>query len=281
MIDGFSKPYRRDRTANGGGILIYVRDGIPSKELNEHNFPEDIEGIFVELNFRKSKCLLMGSYHPPNQRDDYYFDRVSNSLDIYAPKYDTFLLTSDFNAEDSEQELGDFLSNHCAKNIQKEKTCFKNMESPSCIDLFITNSPMSFQNTTALENGLSDFHKMSITVFKTKFEKRKPTEVTYRDYKKFSNDAFKADLKTAFSGGCNTYKEFENIFLCQLNLHAPLKKKYIRANHAQYMTKSLRKAIMRRTQLQTRYYKTKLKGDFDQFKKQQNFVSKLYKKEKI
>ena len=50
MIDGFSKPYRRDRTANGGGVLIYVREDIPSKELNDHNFPDDIEGIFVELN---------------------------------------------------------------------------------------------------------------------------------------------------------------------------------------------------------------------------------------
>ena len=50
MIDGFSTPYRRDRNTNGGGILIYVRDDIPSKELNNHNFPDDIEGIFVELN---------------------------------------------------------------------------------------------------------------------------------------------------------------------------------------------------------------------------------------
>ena len=60
MIDGFAKPYRRDRNGNGGGILIYVRDDIPSKELNIHNHPVDIEGIFVELNFRKSKWLCLG-----------------------------------------------------------------------------------------------------------------------------------------------------------------------------------------------------------------------------
>ena len=33
-----------------------------------------------------------------------------------------------------------------------------------------------------------------------------------------------------------------------LNIHAPLKKKVIRANHVPYMTKSLRKAIMKRSQ---------------------------------
>ena len=32
-IDGFSIPYRLDRNENGGGLMIYVRDDIPSKTL--------------------------------------------------------------------------------------------------------------------------------------------------------------------------------------------------------------------------------------------------------
>jgi exonuclease III len=71
MIEGFSKPYRKDRNGCGGGILIYVREDIPSKELRYHTFPDDIEGIFIEINFRKFKWLLFGSYHPPNQSDKY------------------------------------------------------------------------------------------------------------------------------------------------------------------------------------------------------------------
>ena len=121
---------------------------------------------------------------------------------------------------------------------------------------------------------------MSITVLKTKFEKSKPKEVNYRDYKKFDDTLFKTDLKTALSSGSSTYKEFENIFLSTLNLHAPFKKKFIRANHAPYMTKSLRKAMMRRSQLLTRYHKSKDKSDHLLYKKQRNFVSKMYKKEK-
>ena len=280
MIHGFSKPYRRDRNGNGGGVLIYVREDIPSKELNTHNCPDDIEGIFVELNFRKSKWLLFGSYHPPNQSDEYYFNKVSMSLDMYMPIYNNFLLAGDFNSEDSEPELCAFLQKYGAKNIQIKNTCFKNIDKPSCIDLFLTNSPMSFQNTTVLVNGLSDFHKMALTVFKTKFEKGKPKEVTYRDYKKFNEGLFKNDLRTAISSGCVNYGEFENIFLSTLNLHAPLKTKFIRANHAPYMNKSLRKAIMRRSQLQSKYFKTKDMSDYVKFKKQRNFVSKMHRKEK-
>ena len=45
-----------------GGILFYVREDIP-------HFPDDIGGLFVELNFRKSKHLLLGTYHPQSQDD--------------------------------------------------------------------------------------------------------------------------------------------------------------------------------------------------------------------
>ena len=67
-------PYRLDRNRNGGGLIIYVRDDIPSKVLRKHIFPNNIEGTFVEINFGKGKWLLCGTYRPPSQSDQYYFD---------------------------------------------------------------------------------------------------------------------------------------------------------------------------------------------------------------
>ena len=69
------------------------------------------------------------------------------------------MLVGDFNAEESEPRLSQFLYEYNANNIVKENTCFTNALKPSCIDLFITNSPLSFQNTIAVSNGLSDFIK--------------------------------------------------------------------------------------------------------------------------
>ena len=68
-IEVFSMPYRLGRNKNGGGIIIYVREDIPTKILTKRNLPEDIEGIFLEINFRKSKWLLYGIYHPPSQNN--------------------------------------------------------------------------------------------------------------------------------------------------------------------------------------------------------------------
>ena len=53
--------------------MIYVREDIPSKTLMKHNLPDDIEGLFMEINLRKFKWILFGSYHPPSQPDQYYF----------------------------------------------------------------------------------------------------------------------------------------------------------------------------------------------------------------
>ena len=80
MIDGYSEPYHFDKNKNGCGVLIYIREDIPSKQLTDHKLPHDIEGIFVELNLRKRKWLLFGSYHPPSQSNKYFFYQVGKGL---------------------------------------------------------------------------------------------------------------------------------------------------------------------------------------------------------
>ena len=106
------------------------------------------------------------------------------------------MLVGDLNAEESVPCLSQFLYEYHVRNIVKENTCF--------IDLFVTNSPWSFQNTIAVSNRLSDFHKMVITVMKMSFKKHSPIERHYRDYKYFDPTKFKNNLnKKSSEGICN------------------------------------------------------------------------------
>ena len=53
-IDGYTI-YRRGTKENGGGLLVYIRDDVPSTLLKiDLNF----EAFYVELNIRKRKSLL-------------------------------------------------------------------------------------------------------------------------------------------------------------------------------------------------------------------------------
>ena len=46
--------------------MIFIHNTISRKILEKHIFAIDVESIFVELNLRKCKWLLCGTYHPPS-----------------------------------------------------------------------------------------------------------------------------------------------------------------------------------------------------------------------
>ena len=170
-VEGFTMPYRLDRNRNGGGVINYVRGDIPSKILEKHKLPHDIEGIFIELNFRKVKWLLFGTYQLPSQNDQYYFEALDKALDCYS-SYDRIVLKGDFNSEEQETCMETFLYQHNLKNIVKESTRFKNSSKPSTIDLFLTNNSSYFQNTKTFSTGLSDLHKLVTIMLKISFPKK-------------------------------------------------------------------------------------------------------------
>ena len=84
------------------------------------------------------------------------------------------------------------------KNLIKVPTCFKS-DNPKCIDLILTNKHHSFQDSSAIETGLSDFHSMIVTILKGGFVKRGPKIIIYRDYKKFDVNTFRDDLKDSLT----------------------------------------------------------------------------------
>ena len=232
-MDGFSLRYRLDRNPNGGGIMIFVKEDIPSKLLTKHNFPMDVEGLFVELNFRKSKWLLFGTYHTPAQNDQYFFNCIDKALDTYS-NYEYVLLARDFNAKDDKPCLSNFLHQHDLYNLVKVGTCFKNSSRPKYIDLFLTTENKHFQNTVAVCSSLSDFNESVLTVLKTSFDKSKTCEILYRDYKNLNYESFNEDLQNILSTTqINTCKQFEDTCSSALNMHPPLKRKLLWANHAQ------------------------------------------------
>ena len=99
---------------------------------------------------------------------------------------------------DHVQELSDVFN---FTNPIKQTTCFTPTAThPSLIDIILTNRPRSFQSSLAIETGLSDHHKMVLTVLKCHFVRLQPTTIHYRDYKYFDPEAFIDDIKDANLG---------------------------------------------------------------------------------
>ena len=75
--------------------------------------------------------------------------------------------------------------------------------------------------------------------------------IHYRNYKTFNANLFKQELNNELLSIDNNNAElveFTNTVLSLLDKHAPIKRKYIRANNA-FMTKELRAAIIQKSKL--------------------------------
>ena len=108
VIQGFAAPFRLDRTNTGGGILVYVRDDIPSKLLNISYVSSDTECLAIEINLRKTKWLLICSYNPHKNNISNHLMNLSKIIDRNSSRYDKYLCIGDFNLETFETALRNF-----------------------------------------------------------------------------------------------------------------------------------------------------------------------------
>ena len=162
-----------------------------------------------------------------------------------------FIIVGDFNTEVTQTSMKVFCDSYEFKNLIKD----------AIIDLILTNNPNSFQNSGVIETGLSDFHKMTVTVMKT-FEKLKPNIIHYWDYRKFSNDKFRENLISRLSTEnirvvCNGMEKFLQICIKTLDELAPQKKKYSSGNNMPFINKAIKKDFMKRSRLRNIYLKNR------------------------
>ena len=116
----FLNLYRFDRNGNGGGILPYISEDIPSKLI----LTKMTEEFFVKINLRKKKWVLCCSYNTKKPLISEHLNEIGKSL--LLSKYDNFMLMDDLDAEPTEAAVSDFCEIYTLKHLIKEKTCFKN-----------------------------------------------------------------------------------------------------------------------------------------------------------
>ena len=104
-----------------------------------------------------------------------------------------------------------------------------------------------------------------------------------RLYKHFDDLSFRTDLKHDLQtlGNVNmNYDDFKDVFMEVLNLHAPMKEKYIRGNNAPFMNQTLTKAFMHRSKLKNKYNKNPTNENKRLYNQHRNYCVSLLKKEK-
>ena len=155
LIDGFSQPYRIDRNSSGGGIMLYVREDIPSNLLKVESLP--IEGFYVELQLRSKNWLINCSYNANRNAIGNHLEALSDFLDFHSSSYNNIIIIGDFNVGVEEPYMKTFCKNYSLQNLIKQPTCYKNPSRPTFIDLILTIDPHSFQSNLCYRDRIVRF----------------------------------------------------------------------------------------------------------------------------
>ena len=91
-------------------------------------------------------------------------ESMGKVVDSLSSKHEKVLIIKGFNAQARDTSLKDFCDIYSIKYLINKPTCYKNLVNPKCIDLMLTNKQRSFQNSCVIDTGLSNFHKMTVTV---------------------------------------------------------------------------------------------------------------------
>ena len=164
--------------------MLFVKDDIITFSLERYSFPEGFEAFCIELNLRKKKWLIFCIYYPHKRFIKHHLKELGKAIEFYLKTYENIIIMGDFNAEISEPNLASFCTFYNFKSLINKPTCYKNPDNPPCIDLILTNYPNCFQNSSTFETGLSDFHKLILTLVKSEIPQQWPKIISCRCHRK-------------------------------------------------------------------------------------------------
>ena len=107
VIDSYGTRYRLDRNSNGGGILLYIREDIPSYLIATEKEP--VKSFYVELNLHKENYLISCFYDPQKTLITNYLATLEKFFDLHSSKYEKVLILGYFNVGVKEQLISPFV----------------------------------------------------------------------------------------------------------------------------------------------------------------------------
>ena len=66
-LANYHTSYCLDISNKSGGILVYIRTNIPSRQRNCGNLCKSIQAAPFEINLREEKWLVISTYRSPSQ----------------------------------------------------------------------------------------------------------------------------------------------------------------------------------------------------------------------
>ena len=241
-IKGYSI-VRKDRQDSsnvcGGGVLIYIRDGIPF--IRQTDFVDDnFECLGIQINRRFCKPMAVSVVYRPGffNIEDFTnaLTRILDNTDL--DKVETIIL-GDFNVDYSAKKnplrprLDEFAFSFNLTQIISKPTRVTET-SNSTIDLILVNNTHKIVQCDVLDSSISD-HNVIFCVVKGGVKKLPPKVFEYQSFKSYEKKAFIKDLEQVLWSIIegvgdidDTVFLWEKLFRDCADHHAPIKSRRVK-----------------------------------------------------
>ena len=268
QIDGFQKVIRRDRSRHGGGVAIFVKDGITCQKRDDFN--SDIEFLSVELDIKYVKPIIVTTiYRPPESKVEWFkqAEGLISRVDIEGKES---IFAGDMNCDllkprdNDTKHIKRIYSIYQFKQMINEATRITSDSKP-LIDHVSTNKPDRVSSSGIIPRGISDHDAVYLVrCMRMPKMRREPKTVTVRKCRRSDLDAFKSDLqgvhfdeiKSLSSDPNEMWLIWKTLSSDVLNKHAPITNIKIKGNNLPYITPEVRQLARQRDYLRKKANKT-------------------------
>lgn len=299
-IEGFYVLRNDRQRVRSGGVAIYVKKGLNAKVVKASNNIKS-EYLFVEIIFPNSKILIGAYYKAPKIDEICQIDDVLSEL---LWKYADVIIMGDFNENLLRRDPNgncvicrsrccstcrfvNCLDKHGLESIGSAPTNFD--QTPSLIDLMLTNQPTKVTIFNQISTGLSN-HDLLLASYAVPedFTSSKPN--LWRNYRAINTVELATDLRNSNVNRvfeCTDVgvmiESFNETLVKLLDKHAPIKpflpKNGLNSTKNWY-TKEISIATVNQEIAKRAYKASKTPANLDEYRKLRNIATQLVKNAK-
>ena len=184
-LESFNSIYRKDNSANSGGLLTYVSNRLHSTRVTDF---ENIlpESLWINLKTPTKSFLICNLYRPPNSLVEFW-NRLNIAIENALELNSRIILVGDINEDQLNtrtRKFRDILLLNNMSNVINSPTRVSNTSRTSIDPIAITNNIQCLHaSTVETDKEISD-HYGTCIYFKIDCEERMPFKRKVWNYKK-------------------------------------------------------------------------------------------------
>ena len=283
LFEKFDSPYRKDRTNHGGGVMLYISDGLLHKRRPELEIYCD-ESIWVEVSAR-NESFLLGLFYSPRTADAIFFEGLNRNIEKAQEISPNITILGDLNEDLFNPNF------HCLKDIMLLNSLINVVNEPTrlnaLLDPIVINEDTNFLDagTFTVPDHISD-HSATYITLPFQYELKSPFKRTvwlynHADYNALNAKVSEFDWSCLSHGSVNEASNlFNDIFVEMVKSCIPSKLVTVRSDDKPWYNSEIRKTSRKRDRIKSKALKTGKISDWNSYKKFRNKVNNQKKQAK-